>query len=129
MVLFFYTKDLDPQWYMGQISREEAKVSLRRVNKDGTFLVRDSSTGCTEQPYTLMVLHQQRVYNIQIRFLGNKGGYSLGSGLNGIENFSSVMDMIMHHYKTPLLLIDGIQRGGRPQRQCCLTHPAPSWPT
>ncbi|XP_067313605.1 lymphocyte cytosolic protein 2 [Pseudorasbora parva] len=117
-------RGMDPQWYVGQMTRAEAEISLRQVNQDGTFLVRDSSKGCTEQPYTLMVLHQQKVYNIQIRFLGNNDGYSLGTGLNGIENFSSVMDMIAHHSQTPLILIDGLERGAGPQRQCCLMHPA-----
>ncbi|XP_018971065.1 lymphocyte cytosolic protein 2-like isoform X1 [Cyprinus carpio] len=116
--------DMDPRWYVGQMSRAEAEVSLRQMNRDGTFLVRDSSKGCTEQPYTLMVLHQQKVYNIQIRFLGNSDGYSLGTGLNGVENFSSVMDMVMHHMNTPLILIDGMERGGGLHRQCCLMHPA-----
>ncbi|XP_016316653.1 lymphocyte cytosolic protein 2-like [Sinocyclocheilus anshuiensis] len=116
--------DMDPQWYVGQMSRAEAEVSLRQMNRDGTFLVRDSSKGCTEQPYTLMVLHQQKVYNIQIRFLGNSDGYSLGKGLNGVENFSSVMDMVTHHMKTPLILIDGMERGAGLHRQCCLMHPA-----
>ncbi|XP_059372680.1 lymphocyte cytosolic protein 2-like [Carassius carassius] len=117
-------QDMDPRWYVGQMSRGEAEVSLRQMNRDGTFLVRDSSKGCTEQPYTLMVLHQQKVYNIQIRFLGNSDGYSLGTGLNGIENFSSVMDMITHHMNTPLILIDGTERGAGLHRQCCLMHPA-----
>uniref|UniRef100_A0A9J8BQR7 Lymphocyte cytosolic protein 2b n=1 Tax=Cyprinus carpio carpio TaxID=630221 RepID=A0A9J8BQR7_CYPCA len=123
---FLCTQDMDPRWYVGQMSRAEAEVSLRQMNRDGTFLVRDSSKGCTEQPYTLMVLHQQKVYNIQIRFLGNSDGYSLGTGLNGVENFSSVMDMVMHHMNTPLILIDGMERGGGLHRQCCLMHPAVS---
>ncbi|XP_051944997.1 lymphocyte cytosolic protein 2 isoform X2 [Xyrauchen texanus] len=76
---------MDPQWYVGQMKRGESEFSLRQVNKDGTFLVRDSSKGGIDQPYTLMVLHQQKVYNIQIRCLGNNCGYSLGTGLNGIE--------------------------------------------
>ncbi|XP_042626142.1 lymphocyte cytosolic protein 2-like isoform X2 [Cyprinus carpio] len=117
-------QDMDRRWYVGQMSRAQAEVSLRQMNADGSFLVRDSSKGCTEQPYTLMVLHQQKVYNIQIRFLGNKDGYSLGTGLNGVENFSSVMDMIAHHMKTPLILIDGMERGSGPNRQCCLMYPA-----
>ncbi|XP_043112365.1 lymphocyte cytosolic protein 2 [Puntigrus tetrazona] len=117
-------QDMDPRWYVGQMSRGEAEVSLRQMNRDGTFLVRDSSKGCTEQPYTLMMLYQQKVYNIQIRFLGNSKGYSLGTGLNGVENFSSVMDMVTHHMKTPLILIDGMERGAGLHRQCCLMHPA-----
>lgn len=141
--------------------------------QDGAFLIRDSSKGCNEQPYTLMVLHQYKVYNIQIRFHGNRDGYSLGTGLKGIEvtasvylntslmndvvmktswvldfkmgcfhwfgenrqtfstnqlhvsqNFSSVVDMVTHHMDTPLFLIDGMDRGAGPQRECCLMHPA-----
>ncbi|XP_051514238.1 lymphocyte cytosolic protein 2 isoform X2 [Myxocyprinus asiaticus] len=80
---------MDPQWYVGQMKRGESELSLRQVNKDGTFLVRDSSKGGKDQPYTLMVLHQQKVYNIQIRCLGNNSGYSLGTGLNGIERLFS----------------------------------------
>ncbi|XP_056626305.1 lymphocyte cytosolic protein 2 [Triplophysa dalaica] len=117
-------QDMDPQWYVGQLTRGEAEVALKQAKKDGSFLIRDSSKGCHEQPYTLMVLHQHKVYNIQIRFLGNKDGYSLGTGLKGIENFPSVMDMVFHHMKTPLFLIDGMDRGGGPQGQCCLIHPA-----
>ncbi|XP_065126278.1 lymphocyte cytosolic protein 2 [Paramisgurnus dabryanus] len=117
-------QDMDPQWYVGQMSRGEAEVSLRHVNKDGAFLIRDSSKGCTEQPYTLMVLYQHKVYNIQIRFLGNKDGYSLGTGMKGVENFASVMDIVTHHMKAPLILIDGMDRGAGPQRQCCLMFPA-----
>lgn len=45
------------------------------------------------------------------------------------QNFSSVMDMVAHHSNTPLVLIDGLERGAGPQRQCCLMHPAGFWPT
>ena len=43
-------------------------------------MVRDSSKGSGEHPYTLMVLKQGKVYNIKIRNQGNS--YSLGTGLN-----------------------------------------------
>ena len=53
------------------------------VCQDGAFLVRDSSRGLSEQPYTLMVLFHDKVYNIQIRKEG--GQYSLGTGLSGFQ--------------------------------------------
>lgn len=51
--------------------------------KDGAFMVRDSSKGFAEHPYTLMLLKEDKVYNIQIRNQGNS--YSLGTGLKNTE--------------------------------------------
>ncbi|XP_070300782.1 lymphocyte cytosolic protein 2 isoform X2 [Salvelinus sp. IW2-2015] len=115
-------KAIDPEWYGGLVTRGQAEASLRWVNKDGAFLVRDSSKGSSEQPYTLMVLNQGKVYNIQIRHQGNT--YHLGTGLMGSESFSGVEEIIEHHTHTPLLLID-MERGPGAQSQCCLLHPAP----
>ncbi|KAM9414096.1 lymphocyte cytosolic protein 2 isoform 2-T2 [Salvelinus alpinus] len=115
-------KGIDPEWYGGLVTRGQAEASLRWVNKDGAFLVRDSSKGSSEQPYTLMVLNQGKVYNIQIRHQGNT--YHLGTGLMGSESFSGVEEIIEHHTHTPLLLID-MENGTGAQSQCCLLHPAP----
>ncbi|KAI4880149.1 hypothetical protein NFI96_031167 [Prochilodus magdalenae] len=117
-------QEMDPQWYVGPMTRGEAEVSLRQINKDGTFLIRDSSKNFTDQPYTLMVLNKQKVYNIQIRFHGNKDGYSLGTGMSGTESFPSVRDMVTYYTKTHLMLIDAMERGTGAQHQCCLMHPA-----
>lgn len=51
--------------------------------KDGAFVVRDSTNGFAEHPYTLMLLKQGKVYNIKIRKEGNS--YSLGTGINNIK--------------------------------------------
>ncbi|XP_017553857.1 lymphocyte cytosolic protein 2 isoform X2 [Pygocentrus nattereri] len=120
---------MDPQWYVGPMTRGEAEVTLRQINKDGTFLIRDSSKNFTDQPYTLMVLNKQKVYNIQIRFHGNKDGYSLGTGLSGTESFPSVRDMVTHHTTTHLMLIDAMERASGAQHQCCLIYPARRQPT
>uniref|UniRef100_UPI003AB03A5C lymphocyte cytosolic protein 2 n=1 Tax=Centroberyx gerrardi TaxID=166262 RepID=UPI003AB03A5C len=117
-----HTKGMDPRWYGGQVTRRQAEVVLRQVNKDGAFVVRDSSKGLSEQPYTLMVLNQGKVYNIQIRNHGNS--YSLGTGLKSSESFPGVKEMISHHTHTPLLLIDATDRSSGAQSQCCLLHPA-----
>ncbi|MCJ8740727.1 hypothetical protein PDJAM_G00062370 [Pangasius djambal] len=115
-------QDMDPAWYVGQVTRGQAEGSLRRVNRDGAFLVRDSSKGSVTQPYTLMVLYQNKVFNIQIRKA--QDGFLLGTGLKSSEVFSRVSDIINQHRQMPLLLIDAKNRGTGQQNQCALIHPA-----
>nr|KAF6447312.1 lymphocyte cytosolic protein 2 [Rousettus aegyptiacus] len=110
------------EWYVSYITRPEAEAALRRINQDGTFLVRDSSKKTITNPYVLMVLYKDKVYNIQIRYQEESQVYLLGTGLRGKEDFLTVSDIIDYFRKMPLLLIDGKNRGSR--YQCTLTHPA-----
>nr|XP_033783501.1 lymphocyte cytosolic protein 2 isoform X2 [Geotrypetes seraphini] len=109
-------------WYAGEMNRPEAEDALMMVNQDGAFLVRNSSKRSTSHPYVLMVLYKNKVYNIQIRYDEKDNIYLLGTGLRGKENFSSVADIIDHFRRTPLLLIDGRDRGSK--NQCMLTYAA-----
>uniref|UniRef100_A0A8C3ULW4 Lymphocyte cytosolic protein 2 n=2 Tax=Catharus ustulatus TaxID=91951 RepID=A0A8C3ULW4_CATUS len=113
---------LKEEWYVAFLSRPEAEAALRRINKDGTFLVRDSSRKTVTHPYVLMVLYRDKVYNIQIRYQEQEHLYLLGTSLKGKEEFSSVADIIDHFQRTPLLLIDGKDRGSR--NQCMLKYAA-----
>uniref|UniRef100_A0A8C4LZR4 Lymphocyte cytosolic protein 2 n=1 Tax=Equus asinus asinus TaxID=83772 RepID=A0A8C4LZR4_EQUAS len=113
---------LNEEWYVSYITRPEAEAALRRINQDGTFLVRDSSKKTITNPYVLMVLYKDKVYNIQIRYQEENQVYLLGTGLRGKEDFLSVSDIIDYFRKMPLLLIDGKNRGSR--YQCTLTHAA-----
>ncbi|NXP92767.1 LCP2 protein, partial [Passerina amoena] len=113
---------LKDEWYVAFVSRPEAEAALRRINKDGTFLVRDSSRKTVTHPYVLMVLYRDKVYNIQIRYQEQEHLYLLGTSLKGKEEFSSVADIIDHFQRTPLLLIDGKDRGSR--NQCMLKYAA-----
>uniref|UniRef100_A0A8C4U735 Lymphocyte cytosolic protein 2 n=1 Tax=Falco tinnunculus TaxID=100819 RepID=A0A8C4U735_FALTI len=113
---------LNDEWYVAYVSRPEAEAALRKINKDGTFLVRDSSRKTATHPYVLMVLYRDKVYNIQIRYQEQNHVYLLGTGLKGKEDFSSVADIIDYFQRTPLLLIDGKDRGSR--NQCMLKYAA-----
>ncbi|NWZ90657.1 LCP2 protein, partial [Nesospiza acunhae] len=113
---------LKDEWYVAFVSRPEAEAALRRINKDGTFLVRDSSRKTVTHPYVLMVLYRDKVYNIQIRYQEEEHLYLLGTSLKRKEEFSSVADIIDHFQRTPLLLIDGKDRGSR--NQCMLKYAA-----
>lgn len=115
-------QDLNPEWYVGQVTRGQAEGCLRQVNMDGTFLVRDSSKRSSIQPYTLMVLYQDKVYNIQIRCEQND--FLLGTGLKVSETFPMVAHIIAHYRQKPLLLIDAKNRGSGQQSQCPLIYPA-----
>ncbi|KAG8579072.1 hypothetical protein GDO81_010706 [Engystomops pustulosus] len=105
------------RWYLGDVSRGEAENALRSINKDGTFLVRNCSKSTLSQPYVLMVLYKNKVYNVRIRYDQNNEVYLLGSG--GHETFDSVSEIIDYFRKSPLLLIDGKDRGSR--QHCKLT--------
>lgn len=113
---------LNEDWYVSYITRTEAEAALRKINQDGTFLVRDSSKKTISNPYVLMVLYKDKVYNIQIRYQEESQVYLLGTGLRGKEDFLSVSDIIDYFRKMPLLLIDGKNRGSR--YQCTLTYAA-----
>ncbi|XP_030595653.1 lymphocyte cytosolic protein 2 [Archocentrus centrarchus] len=115
-------KGLGRSWYGGKVTRHQAEIALREVNKDGAFVVRDSSKGSVEHPFTLMLLYQGKVYNIKIRFQGNT--YSLGSGFKNTQSFPGVKEMIAHHTHTPLRLIDATDQTSEEQLQSCLLHPA-----
>ncbi|XP_061472797.1 lymphocyte cytosolic protein 2 [Rhineura floridana] len=115
---------LNQKWYAADITRPEAEVALRNINQDGTFLVRNSSRKTLEQPYVLMVLYSDKVYNIQIRYQQEDKVYFLGTGLKGNEDFSSVADIIDYFRRMPLRLIDGKDRCSR--KQCMLTYVAGS---
>ncbi|XP_048190127.1 lymphocyte cytosolic protein 2 isoform X2 [Perognathus longimembris pacificus] len=117
-----HTNSLEEEWYVSYITRPEAEAALRKINQDGTFLVRDSSRKTITNPYVLMVLYKDKVYNIQIRYQEDSQVYLLGTGLRGKEDFLSVSHIIDYFRKMPLLLIDGKNRGSR--YQCTLTHAA-----
>lgn len=51
--------------------------------KDGAYMVRDSTRQLTNQPFTLMVFYQDKVYNIQIRQQDQR--FMLGTGLKAHE--------------------------------------------
>ncbi|XP_032881441.1 cytokine-dependent hematopoietic cell linker [Amblyraja radiata] len=117
-------KDLEGNiWYVGTHNRHEAEKALRIYNKNGAFLVRDSSKGNPDKPYVLLVYNNYKVYSIQIRYLESSRQYSLGSGLRGYDVFDSVPHIIDVHKNIPLRLIDGRDQSGRQMEHCVLTVP------
>ncbi|KAL0964278.1 hypothetical protein UPYG_G00321660 [Umbra pygmaea] len=97
---------LNKHWYASTCDRKTAEDALARSNKDGSFLIRKSSGQNTQQPYTLVVLYNSRVYNIPVRYIQASQQYALGREKMGEERFTSVSHMIENHQRNPLVLID-----------------------
>ncbi|XP_006880143.1 PREDICTED: B-cell linker protein isoform X2 [Elephantulus edwardii] len=93
-------------WYAGACDRKSAEEALYKSNKDGSFLIRQSSGHDSKQPYTLVVFFNKRVYNIPVRFIEATKQYALGRKKTGEEYFGSVAEIIKNHQHSPLVLID-----------------------
>lgn len=93
-------------WFANGCDRKTAEDALLRSNKDGAFMVRQSSGQDVQQPYTLVVFYNSRVYNIPIRFVPSTRQYALGREKKGEEFFSSVSHIIENHQRNLLVLID-----------------------
>lgn len=94
------------EWYASSCDRRAAEEALQKSNKDGAFLIRKSSGQDLQQPYTLVVLFNRKVYNIPVRYIESTGQYALGREKSGEERFSSVAEMVQNHQRSPLVLID-----------------------
>ncbi|KAM6956185.1 B-cell linker protein [Aplochiton taeniatus] len=110
-------------WYARTRDRKEAENALIRSNKDGSFLVRQSSGQDVKQPYTLVVFYHSRVYNIPVRHIPTSQQYALGSEKKGEERFRSVSHIIEHHRRNSLVLIDSQSNTKDATRLCYPVQP------
>ncbi|XDV49777.1 hypothetical protein PO909_018963 [Leuciscus waleckii] len=93
-------------WFASSCDRKTAEDALIRSAKAWGFLLRKSSGVDAQQPYTLVVFYNSRVYNIPVRYIASNKQYALGKEKQGEERFSSVSDIIENHQKNPLVLVD-----------------------
>ncbi|CAL1577027.1 unnamed protein product [Knipowitschia caucasica] len=110
-------------WFAGSCDRKTADQVLAQTNQDGAFLVRNSSGHDAQQPFTLVVFHNDHVYNIPVRLLSTRRQYALGREKTGEEYFRSVTHIIEHHQQTPLVLIDGQSNSKDATRLCFPVRP------
>ncbi|KAM9456929.1 uncharacterized protein clnk isoform 2-T5 [Clarias gariepinus] len=115
----------EQEWYVGTFTRVEAEHALHLVNREGAFLVRDCSRNTTQEPFVLAVFHDNRVFNVQIRFCKETCKYRLGTRIKTDDAFDSVAEIIKFHSIFPILLIDGRNPSAisGSKRQCVLMYP------
>uniref|UniRef100_A0A8C5PIZ1 SH2 domain-containing protein n=1 Tax=Leptobrachium leishanense TaxID=445787 RepID=A0A8C5PIZ1_9ANUR len=97
---------VNKEWYASSCDRKTAEDALQASCKDGSFLIRKSSGQDSQQPYTLVVFYNRKVYNIPVRYIESLRQYALGKEKSGEERFSSVAEIIENHKRTSLVLID-----------------------
>nr|XP_004554606.2 B-cell linker protein isoform X1 [Maylandia zebra] len=110
-------------WYASGCDRKTADDALFRLNKDGAFMVRKSSGHDAQQPYTLVVFYNGRVYNIPIRYIPSTQQYALGREKKGEEHFSSISKIIENHQRNPLVLIDSQSNAKEATKLCYPVKP------
>uniref|UniRef100_A0A673XJP3 B cell linker n=1 Tax=Salmo trutta TaxID=8032 RepID=A0A673XJP3_SALTR len=117
------TDILNKPWYASTCDRKTAEDALVRSNKDGSFLIRKSSGQDTQQPYTLVVFYNSRVYNIPVRYIQASQQYALGREKKGEERFTSVSHIIENHQRNPLVLIDSQSNTKDSTKLCYAVNP------
>ncbi|CAC5356009.1 BLNK [Mytilus coruscus] len=101
---------LKERWYFGEIDRMVGNDKLKKMGVNGSFLLRKSTKGGNNQPYTLMVLYNDHIYNLKIRER-NDGRMAIGEEKPDEMSFKSVEDLIKHHQSNDVILVhkDGKQ--------------------
>ncbi|KAK3592478.1 hypothetical protein CHS0354_008286 [Potamilus streckersoni] len=102
------SKPQDPlnghKWFK-DVERQQANSMVKAKNVDGAYMVRTSSGKETDQPYSLVVLYKNHVYNLKIRHKKD-GRYALGEEKSDELTFKDVPDLIQHHTKQAVMLVN-----------------------
>lgn len=90
-------------WFHPDMNRKDAEAGLQRMNKDGAFVVRNSSKGSgSVEPYSLSV-YCKRVFHLLVRRKPD-GRFALGTEKPDETTFVSVIEMVDHHKKSAITL-------------------------
>uniref|UniRef100_UPI00358FF38F B-cell linker protein-like isoform X2 n=1 Tax=Myxine glutinosa TaxID=7769 RepID=UPI00358FF38F len=94
--------------------RNAATAAVKATKQNGAYLLRESSRQESSQPYTLVVYHENEVYNVPVRCLEPEGKYALGMEKAGEELFDSLEEITEYFRYKPLFLIGRKQNEGKP---------------
>lgn len=95
-------RDLRNYPWFHPVERRHAEVLLQKT-EDGTYLIRESKHGGSNNPLTLSLQFKGRMYHVNIRQRAD-GRYALGTEKPNELSFSSVAELVETHQQEPLKL-------------------------
>ncbi|XP_040079623.1 B-cell linker protein isoform X1 [Ixodes scapularis] len=112
---------LEGYHWFHNVEREDVDACLNDLG-NGAYLVRVSRRGGDNNPYTLSIYYQDRLFHLNIR-RRTDNTYALGTEKPLEKTFASILDLIEYHQHEPIILTSR----GRPAGQTTLTvSPTPS---
>ncbi|CAN7990369.1 unnamed protein product [Ixodes hexagonus] len=120
-VLLEQQNTLEGYHWFHNIEREDVDSYLNDLG-NGAYLVRVSRRGGDNNPYTLSIYYQDRLFHLNIRRRSDST-YALGTEKPLEKSFPSILELIEYHQQEPIILTSR----GRPAGQTTLTvSPTPS---
>lgn len=95
-----------------EIERQEAELLIKDLGQSGAFLVRPSKRAGKENPYTLTILHDEKVFHLNIRERSD-GMFALGKEKKKEKSFLYVEELISYHQTEPIILTSRGESAGQ----------------
>ncbi|CAL1276117.1 unnamed protein product [Larinioides sclopetarius] len=105
-------QDIQQNPWFHEIEREDAEAAVRKLNEPGSFVVRPSKRAGKENPYSLTVLHEDKLFHLNIR-LRPDNTFALGKEKEKEKTFATVADLITFHLSEPILLKNRGEAAGK----------------
>ncbi|XP_054711484.1 lymphocyte cytosolic protein 2-like [Uloborus diversus] len=98
-------------WFC-EMEREDAEQVVRGLEETGSFVVRPSKRAGQDNPYSLTVLHDCRLFHLNIRRRSDDT-FALGKEKKKEKTFPTVADLISYHQAEPILLTSRGEPAGK----------------
>lgn len=105
---------LEGYHWFHNVEREDVDALLNDLG-NGAYLVRVSRRGGDNNPYTLSIYYQGRLFHLNIRRRSDST-YALGTEKSLEKTFGSILELIEYHQHDPIILTSR----GRPAGQTTL---------
>ncbi|GIY55592.1 hypothetical protein CDAR_409252 [Caerostris darwini] len=105
-------QDIQQCPWFHEIEREEAEAAVKKINEGGSFVVRPSKRAGKDNPYSLTVLHEEKLFHLNIRLRADNT-FALGKEKEKEKTFATVIDLITFHLNEPILLKNRGESAGK----------------
>ncbi|GFR25830.1 hypothetical protein TNCT_69712 [Trichonephila clavata] len=104
--------DIQQYAWFHEMERENAEAAVRKLNEAGSFVVRPSKRAGKDNPYSLTVLHEDKLFHLNIRQRSDNT-FALGKEKEKEKTFASVAELITFHLSEPILLKNRGESAGK----------------